>query len=56
VYGPLRRAVLQNVVAQYNKPEAQYVWEQYDDVTGSGKGTRPFGWSALVVLIALERF
>jgi Glycosyl hydrolase family 63 C-terminal domain len=56
IYTDIRRAVLGNVVAQFQRTEAQFVWEQYDDRTGAGMGTHPFGWSALVVLIAMERF
>ncbi|OXA39653.1 Mannosyl-oligosaccharide glucosidase [Folsomia candida] len=40
---------------QYHK--TGYVWEQYDDATGKGKGCRPFtGWSSLVVLMMAEEY
>lgn len=54
-YLKLRENVINNVISQYYK--TGYVWEQYDDSTGKGKGCRPFtGWSALVVLIMAEEY
>lgn len=54
-YDKLRESVINNVVSQYFK--TGYVWEQYDDSTGKGKGCRPFnGWSSLVVLIMAEEY
>lgn len=54
-YQKLRDNVINNVFSQYNT--TGYVWEQYDDTTGKGKGCRPFnGWSSLVVLIMAEEY
>jgi mannosyl-oligosaccharide glucosidase len=50
----LRNALLRLLVGQY--VERGYLYEQYDDVTGQGKGSQPFtGWTALLTLIADER-
>ena len=55
IYADLRRNVVSNIIAQYNK--TGYVWENYDDGTGQGKGSHPFtGWSSLVVSIMAESF
>ena len=40
VYGKLRSNVLNNIVRQYNT--TGYLWENYDDETGRGKGSHPF--------------
>lgn len=55
IHAKLRSNIIHNVVGEYYK--TGYVWEQYDDRTGNGKGCRPFtGWSALVVLIMAEEY
>ncbi|XP_062567869.1 mannosyl-oligosaccharide glucosidase-like [Saccostrea cucullata] len=55
IYTELRKNVVQNIFKQYNK--RGYVFEQYDDITGIGKGSYPFtGWSALVVNIMAEKY
>lgn len=55
LYRQLRQNVLGNVVQQYYR--TGYIWEQYDDMDGSGKGSHPFtGWSALVSLMATETY
>lgn len=55
IHAKLRENLINNVVGEYYK--TGYVWEQYDDSTGVGKGCRPFtGWSALVVLIMAEEY
>ena len=40
MYGKLRSNVLNNIVGQYNT--TGYLWENYDDETGRGKGSHPF--------------
>ena len=51
----LREALLSNMQAMYK--ETRFLWENYDDAEGFGKGSHPFtGWSALVVLIAAELY
>lgn len=48
-YTTLRSALVGNVVKQYQR--TGYLWENYDDKDGSGRGSHPFtGWTALFVL------
>jgi len=55
VYTELRENVVENLYQQYRL--SGYLWEQYDDTTGKGKGSHPFtGWSALVVSIMSEHY
>ncbi|XP_013390408.1 mannosyl-oligosaccharide glucosidase [Lingula anatina] len=55
IYKELRDNVVKNIVNEYKR--TGYVWENYDDSTGEGKGTHPFtGWSALFVLIMAEKY
>ncbi|KAI1278068.1 Mannosyl-oligosaccharide glucosidase [Halotydeus destructor] len=55
IYHELRNNVINNVYKQYET--SGYIWEQYDDKTGQGKGSHPFtGWSSLVVLIMAEEY
>lgn len=55
VYGELRQNIVNNIYNQYMS--TGYIWEQYDDNTGNGKGSHPFtGWSALVVAIMAEQY
>ncbi|RWS31322.1 mannosyl-oligosaccharide glucosidase-like isoform X1 [Leptotrombidium deliense] len=55
LYSQLRSNIVNNIYKQYVK--TGYIWEQYDDLTGEGKGSHPFtGWSSLVVLIMSEKF
>ena len=55
LYVDLRSALLKNMLAQYKQTGA--VWEQYNDVTGKGQGTRPFtGWSSLLVSLMAEHY
>lgn len=44
-----------NVVHNYY--QSGYLWEQYDQKKGKGKGARPFtGWTSLVLLIMAETY
>ena len=51
LFQELRARVLGNIVDQYQK--TGFLWENYDDAKGEGKGSHPFtGWTALFILIA----
>ncbi|XP_012141245.1 mannosyl-oligosaccharide glucosidase isoform X2 [Megachile rotundata] len=53
IYQSLRQNLIQNVIKQYKK--SGYLWENYGDVYGEGKGSHPFtGWTSLVVLLMAE--
>ncbi|KAH3787199.1 mannosyl-oligosaccharide glucosidase-like [Dreissena polymorpha] len=53
LYVELRNNLINNMYNQYVK--TGYIWENYSDKTGEGKGCHPFtGWSALVTLIMSE--
>ncbi|KZC05985.1 Mannosyl-oligosaccharide glucosidase [Dufourea novaeangliae] len=53
IYRNLKQNLIQNIIKQYKK--SGYVWENYGDVHGEGKGSHPFtGWTSLVVLIMAE--
>lgn len=53
VYVELRNNLIANIYKQYK--QTGYIWENYSDKTGEGKGCHPFtGWSALVTLIMAE--
>ncbi|XP_062606264.1 mannosyl-oligosaccharide glucosidase-like [Saccostrea cucullata] len=55
MYTELRKNVVENIFKQYY--ERGYIFEQYDDITGTGRGSFPFtGWSALVVNIMAEKY
>lgn len=55
LYKSLRANIIKNMYKQYS--QTGFVWEQYDDKTGKGKGTHPFtGWSSLVVLMMAEKY
>ncbi|GLH08096.1 Mannosyl-oligosaccharide glucosidase GCS1 [Gryllus bimaculatus] len=53
LYNDLRKNLVKNIMKEYYR--TGYLWEQYNDKTGEGQGSRPFtGWSALVVLLMAE--
>lgn len=53
IYDGLRKNIVSNMYRQYHR--TGYVWENYKDDTGEGKGCYPFtGWSSLVVMIMAE--
>lgn len=53
IYKELRQNIIKNIYTQYE--QTGYIWENYNDKTGEGKGCHPFtGWSALVTLIMAE--
>ncbi|XP_012851159.1 PREDICTED: mannosyl-oligosaccharide glucosidase GCS1-like [Erythranthe guttata] len=53
IYNDLRNNLIRNVVRNYN--ETGFIWEQYDQKKGRGKGARVFtGWTSLIVLIMSE--
>ena len=51
----LRDNIINNILSEYKR--TGYIWEQYDDKTGQGKGCHPFtGWSALVTLLMADKY
>jgi mannosyl-oligosaccharide glucosidase len=55
IYSKLRENVLKNVAEQFEK--TGFFWENYNDKTGEGMGTRPFtGWTSLILNILAEKF
>ncbi|GER29135.1 glucosidase [Striga asiatica] len=55
IYNDLRSNLIRNVVSNYN--QTGYLWEQYDQKKGKGKGARLFtGWTSLIVLIMAEAY
>lgn len=55
IYTELRQNVIENIYAQFRS--TGYIWEQYDDGSGKGRGSHPFtGWSALLVEIMAEQY
>ena len=55
IYTDLRQNLIDNMFSEYGR--SGFIWEQYDDGTGHGKGSHPFtGWSSLVVLMMSEHF
>ncbi|KAL5550400.1 hypothetical protein UlMin_000576 [Ulmus minor] len=53
IYNELRDNLIRNVVRNYH--QTGFLWEQYDQKNGKGKGARIFtGWTSLVLLIMAE--
>ncbi|KAL6519587.1 hypothetical protein OROHE_017407 [Orobanche hederae] len=55
IYNDLRNNLIRNVVSNYH--QTGYLWEQYDQNKGKGKGARLFtGWTSVIVLIMAEAY
>ncbi|GLU06199.1 hypothetical protein SLE2022_232490 [Rubroshorea leprosula] len=55
IYDDLRSNLIRNVVQNYY--QTGYLWEQYDQKQGNGKGARLFtGWTSLLLLIMAEAY
>ncbi|XP_062110650.1 mannosyl-oligosaccharide glucosidase GCS1 isoform X3 [Humulus lupulus] len=55
IYDDLRSNLVRNVVHNYHR--TGFLWEQYDQKNGKGKGARLFtGWTSLVLLIMAEDY
>lgn len=55
VYRELRKNLIKNVIYQYKR--SGFLWENYGDVRGEGKGSHPFtGWTSLTVLLMAELY
>ena len=55
IYRDLRQNLIKSIFSEYQR--SGFIWEQYDDDAGHGKGSHPFtGWSSLVVLMMSEHF
>ncbi|KAM7487154.1 hypothetical protein LguiB_024638 [Lonicera macranthoides] len=55
IYDDLRDNLIRNVVRSYH--QTGFLWEQYDQKKGKGKGARVFtGWTSLVLLIMAEAY
>ncbi|KAK3911299.1 Mannosyl-oligosaccharide glucosidase [Frankliniella fusca] len=53
IYARLRNNLIKNLYKEFVR--TGFLWENYDDRTGEGKGCHPFnGWTALVTLIMAE--
>jgi mannosyl-oligosaccharide glucosidase len=55
IYDDLKSNIVENMTDIFTKTGT--IWEQYSDMNGNGQRSRPFtGWSALLVLIASEKY
>ncbi|KAF2286506.1 hypothetical protein GH714_017432 [Hevea brasiliensis] len=55
IYEDLRSNLIRNVVQNYH--QTGFLWEQYDQKKGKGKGARLFtGWTSLVLLVMAEAY
>ncbi|XP_054163075.1 mannosyl-oligosaccharide glucosidase-like [Oppia nitens] len=55
LYKELRNNIITNMFNQYEK--TGFIWEQYNDISGSGQCSHPFvGWSGVVLLIMTESY
>ncbi|CAL5214028.1 unnamed protein product [Lathyrus oleraceus] len=55
MYKELRSNLIRNIVRNYQ--QTGFLWEQYDQINGNGKGAHPFtGWTSLAVLIMAEAY
>ncbi|KAH1236675.1 Mannosyl-oligosaccharide glucosidase GCS1 [Glycine max] len=55
IYKELRSNLIRNIVRNYR--QTGFLWEQYEQTKGKGKGAHPFtGWTSLVVLIMAEAY
>ncbi|KAM7262125.1 hypothetical protein ACFE04_021202 [Oxalis oulophora] len=55
IYTNLRQNLIRTVVRNYR--QTGFLWEQYDQTKGQGKGARLFtGWTSLVLLIMAESY
>ncbi|KAL5762404.1 hypothetical protein ACOSP7_018668 [Xanthoceras sorbifolium] len=55
IYNELRSNLIRNVVHNYHR--TGFLWEQYEQRKGKGKGARLFtGWTSLVLLIMAEAY
>lgn len=55
MHDSLRGALMKTIAEGYAK--SGYLWENYDEETGQGRGCRPFtGWTALLTLMASKSY
>lgn len=55
IYDELRGNLIRNIVRNYH--QTGFLWEQYDQSKGNGKGARLFtGWTSLILLIMSENY
>ncbi|VDM45478.1 unnamed protein product [Toxocara canis] len=55
IYAELRNNVVSNMVREFRR--TGYLWENYADDSGQGRGAHPFtGWSSLVLSIMAEQY